>query len=100
MVEIVKSKNLAYFPFRKVANTSIRLALKELAVSKDDYWTSPDVPLSLLTRFYARGRHKIAVVRDPVKRFLSAYGNRIHHHHDIVRHRGDRLITSVLKLES
>lgn len=99
MVEIVKSQKLAYFPSRKVANTSIRLALKELAGTPQNYWSSPDVPLSPLTRYYARGCYKFAVVRDPVKRFLSAYGNRIHHHRDVIRQRGDKLITSALGLE-
>lgn len=99
MVEIVRSKKLAYFPSRKVANTSIRLALKELAEGPDDYWSSPDVPISPLTRYYARGCRKIAVVRDPVKRFLSAYGNRVDFHNDITRQSNDRFVVKVLKLQ-
>ncbi len=81
-----------------MGNTSIRAVLKELADGPGDYWSSPDVPLSPLTRFYARGCHKIAVVRDPVRRFLSAYGNRVIFHRDIGLRAYDRLIAKALGL--
>lgn len=98
LVEIVKSKRLAYFPLRKAGNTSVRAALKELAEGPGDYRSTPDVPLSPITRFHARGCYKIVVVRDPVRRFLSAYGNRVHYHHDVTRQKFDRFVARRLGL--
>lgn len=91
MVEIVKSLKLAYVPVRKVGNTSVRRVLRDLADGPGDYVSTWDMPMSAYVRLRSRGCRKIAVVRDPVKRFLSAYGNRVVHYGDLRDHLHDWL---------
>lgn len=86
MVEVIKSRKLAYVPVRKVGNTSVRKALRALAAGPDDYLSTKDVPMSPYIRWRASGCYKFTVVRDPVRRFLSAYGNRVRHYPDLHKH--------------
>ncbi len=77
MVEIIRSHSLAYFPVRKVGTTTMRAALREIAENEADYVRTWDIPMSPYIRYRAKGCRKIAIVRDPVRRFLSAFGDRV-----------------------
>jgi hypothetical protein len=77
MVLVLKSAGIAWFPVPKNANTSIRYALSAMAEDERDLIRTWNNPMSLRMRRLARGCHKIAVVRDPVQRILSAYGERV-----------------------
>jgi len=97
----VKSTDLVYLPVPKVACTTIKFALlnhnedgqaDRLDVARRTDKSVPNVhmiypskPLKLkhLLRYF--GRRWFCVVRDPVKRFLSVYGNRVVHHDDLKR---------------
>lgn len=84
MVVILEPHRIAYFPIPKVANTSIRGALLA-AVGDEAFHNSGNRGMSPLLRRLARGCWKFAVVRDPLARALSGYGNRVVHHRDIRR---------------
>lgn len=42
------------------------------------------------------GFWRYAIIRDPISRLLSAYGNRVHHHHDIRKYAAPRLLERLL----
>jgi len=98
MVEIIRSRKLAYVPVRKVGNTSIRSALDQLATGPGDHVSTWDIPMSPCIRFRARGCFKFTVVRDPVRRFLSAHGNRVLHYGETDTYLIDRLLLRALGL--
>ena len=77
MVLVLRSAGLAYFPVPKCANSSIRQTLAALAEDEADLIRTWNAPMSPRMRRLARGCHRIAVVRDPVQRILSAYGDRV-----------------------
>ncbi len=99
----VKSTSLVYFPVPKVACTSIKWALlnhnedgladrnaearekgaRGIPNVHNIYPSKPLRPTHFIRYF---GKRWFCVVRDPVKRFLSAYGNRIVYHDDIKRY--------------
>lgn len=87
---ISKKLNLAFFSIPKSASTSMKMALWEIETGQP--WT--DDPDKVHPRFRTfpitpddfkatEGMRRITIVRDPVRRLLSAYGNRVHHHGDI-----------------
>lgn len=98
MVEIVRSKKLAYFPIRKVGGTSIRRALEQVSEGPHDYIRTSARPLNAKHIRMTRGMHRIAIVRDPVERFLSAYSHRIHDTNDLDAQFQDRWITRLFGL--
>lgn len=80
---------LAYFPLPKAANTSVKLALYELAFGRpygvaaglpanihhyEPWRTAPFGPQSLAA---TEGLLRFSVVRDPIDRLLSAYVHRV-----------------------
>jgi len=97
----VKSTSLVYFPVPKVACSSIKWALlnhnengladRNAALQesgKSAPWTHDIYPSEIFRSSYILrylGKRWFCVVRDPVKRFLSVYGNRIVHHDDLGR---------------
>lgn len=82
MVVVLPKEKIAYFPIRKVATTTIKDALRQNFSGGDELWESYGLPMSPLVRWHARGCYRFAVVRDPVKRFLSMYGNIVAHHNE------------------
>lgn len=83
--------NLIYVPVPKVACTSIKHTCYELlhghpfdhqaqpANHIHQYWDGKMTPLT--------GQHtQVIVIRDPIKRLLSAYGNRVKFHGELTRH--------------
>ncbi|SEW32084.1 Sulfotransferase family protein [Aliiroseovarius sediminilitoris] len=42
------------------------------------------------------GFWRYAIIRDPISRLLSAYGNRVHHHHDIRKNAAPRRFEQLL----
>ena len=79
MVVILEPQRIAYFPIPKVANTSIRGALRAV-VGEDGYFNNGNHTMKPMLRRRAEGCWKIAVIRDPLARALSGYGNRVIHH--------------------
>ena len=96
MVHVMPRIKLAYFPVPKVACTSIKEFLYEIGYGR------PYAPTERKdgTRIYIHqiikteefdtldlsrmdGFHRIAVVRDPIERFLSAFGNRVIYHREL-----------------
>ncbi len=90
----IKGTNLVYYPVPKVASTSIRLTIDALnekhsllykkPPSKKDirniHSTYPTrAQLHPLRGFLADSFERVAVIRDPIKRVLSAYSNRVVH---------------------
>lgn len=97
----VKSTNLVYLPVPKVACTTIKFALlnhnedglaDRLDAARRTDRTVPHVhivypskPLKVKHILRYLGSRWFCVVRDPVQRFLSVYGNRVVHHDDLKR---------------
>ena len=95
---LLHTHKIAYFDTPKVASSSIKLALHKLdtGASLDDmpdvenaiHWQYPTHRLKGAAAAAApQGYWRFAVVRDPVKRLLSAYSNRIVHRRDQTRGR-------------
>lgn len=96
MTLLIRRHKLAYFPVPKVACTSIKHMLHEMKTGKpftprlrnsgrtiyvhDVYpaFGFPEHPHDALADW-----HRVAVVRDPVRRLLSAYGNRVVHYREL-----------------
>lgn len=93
----VKPTNLVYVPVPKAACTSIKYGLLAQAhpdlVARLDAGTArhlrtvhdwaPSVPLHPKHQLRYATRRWFCVVRDPVARFLSGYGNRVVHYDDL-----------------
>ncbi|WP_373355991.1 sulfotransferase family 2 domain-containing protein [Pseudoroseicyclus sp. CXY001] len=99
MVMIVRSQKLAYFSTRKVGTTSVRALLKELAEGEGDFTATRGLPMNRRFLRMTEGMERIAVVRDPVRRFLSGFGNRVGHHGDLAAGLGDRLLIRLAGLD-
>lgn len=87
---ICEGLNLAFFSVPKAASTSMKLVLYELREGRpwtgepDDIHKALPTPLTRPRDFVAtEGMRRITIIRDPVKRLLSAYGNRVLHHGDV-----------------
>jgi hypothetical protein len=95
---IVLSKfAIAYYPTPKVASTSIKMVLYEIEHGtrwvnyQDDggqWWHihnawMKDEPTPFHVLPDDASLFKFAVIRDPIERFLSAFGNRVHHHQEL-----------------
>ena len=106
---IIKNKNnfktLVYYPVAKNANSSVKLFLiKHLGIEKKFFFLDNEIPCFLQTKkmleeydtkinlvnfipSYSKfekvdADNKCCLVRDPIKRFVSAYNNRILFHQD------------------
>jgi hypothetical protein len=84
MVMILKPYGLAYFPIPKVANTSVKAAIREI-VPETDIIDTGNKRMSDKLRAMTEGLHRIAVVREPVERGLSGWANRVIHERDVDR---------------
>jgi hypothetical protein len=91
------SLGIGYQPLPKVACTSIKEALFRLAFGRP---YSPELGLGLphvhaycemRMRDVGAAPWKFTVVRDPIKRFLSGYSNRVRHHKELSRDYVSRL---------
>lgn len=87
---ISKRHRLAYFSIPKSASTSMKIVLYGLKHGTP--WTGePDAVHPLFPTYPIKDEDFVAtedmwrftIIRDPVSRLLSSYGNRVHHHHDI-----------------
>ena len=98
-----RNKKLVYYPCPKNANTSAKMFFaKHLNVDKHFLFLGDEIPQLEQTPEQFRGKKdiigiipskqpfekinvdiKCCIVRDPIKRFISAYKNRILYHHDI-----------------
>ncbi len=83
-----KSRNIGYFPIPKVACTSIKAALFFVEHNRPHDPVRDDG--SHVHQYYDRKRSEIGdcdfrfiVIRDPIRRFLSAYNNRVGHHKEL-----------------
>ena len=94
---------LAFFSIPKAVSTSMKMVLYELQHGvpwEDDpdrvHPHFPTFPIKEEDFAAAEGFWKYTIIRDPISRLLSAYGNRVHHHQDIrrdaARSRKDRLL--------
>lgn len=86
MAIVLENYGIAYFPIPKVACSSLKTALYELAFGKpfvrEDAGKSihqifPTKPFSRREFQRLTGHFKFAVIRDPIDRILSAYSNKI-----------------------
>lgn len=83
---------LAYFSVPKSASTSMKMALYEMN-SGMPWSREPDRVHPKFPTFPIKGDDfcnveslwKFTIVRDPISRLLSSYGNRVHFHRDIAR---------------
>lgn len=80
-------ENIGYMPIPKVACTSIKKTFYKIKNKKD---FSRDVEKKDVHQYWGENRQdlfisefKFMVVRDPIKRFLSAYSNRVCHHQEL-----------------
>ncbi|MCF2906664.1 sulfotransferase family protein [Octadecabacter sp. CECT 8868] len=100
---------LAFFSVPKAASTSVKMVLYQLDTGRE--WTEdadavhPHFPTKPITvddfASVPDGFWKFAILRDPVSRLLSSYGNRVMHHRDIahaVHRKGGRLARLTLPL--
>ena len=110
MVVINHEHKITYFGLPKVASTSIKLmfyeiehgteALAELTRNRKNIHFR--YPTTVAASKAARARYpdywKVALVRDPVKRALSTYSNRVLQHRDLVKGRLPRVRATMLGL--
>ena len=80
--------SIGYLPLPKIANTSIKHAIFEIESQTrynptnfegqyiHDYFRDRKTPID-------DAAFRFVVIRDPIKRFLSAYSNRVIHHHEL-----------------
>jgi Sulfotransferase family len=80
--------SIGYLPLPKVANTSIKHTMFEL--ENGTRFTQAATGAAHIHEYFRRnkaavedGRFRFVVVRDPIKRFLSAYANRVVHHREL-----------------
>ncbi|MFZ1680225.1 MAG: sulfotransferase family 2 domain-containing protein [Rhizobiaceae bacterium] len=97
MVLILKPHRIAYFPVPKNANTSIKEGFRE-AFSDTDLTITSNLRMSARLRAMAEDCDRVAVVREPMQRALSGYGNRVVHHRDLERSAITRIALRILGL--
>lgn len=108
MSVILDKEKVFYAAVSKIACTSIKLAFYQLENEVpfqpflvNGKWKSiHNIGYrSLLRDFYPEGRiasfFRVALVRDPVDRFLSAYGNRVMHHRELSVQKAGEALTQL-----
>ena len=85
----IKINQLGYFPIPKVACTSIKTAMFLIEHGRE-YKPKIDINKKAVQHIHNYYEERLAnidscdfkfiVIRDPIKRFLSAYNNRVAHH--------------------
>lgn len=95
MAAILKKQGIFYASVPKVACTSVKEFFFEIENGFQFRMFEASGRKRHIHHFYPallreqfpegriRGLHKVAVVREPVVRFLSAYSNRVRHHHEL-----------------
>ncbi|MEO7100500.1 MAG: sulfotransferase family 2 domain-containing protein [Luteolibacter sp.] len=80
--------SIGYLPLPKVANTSIKHTMFEL--EHGERFTQAATGAAHIHQYFrchkaavSEGKFRFVVVRDPIKRFLSAYANRVVHHREL-----------------
>jgi len=85
----INAYNIAYMDIPKVACTSIKQALYELETGKK--FDRREIGISVHKYFSEKQenilytKYRFLIVRDPVKRFLSGYSNRVTYHKELSR---------------
>jgi len=87
---VLADKNLGYKDIPKTACTSIKLALYQLVSNKkynDDENEGLHIHQYMQKKVNSLNdcQFRFIVIRDPIKRFLSAYSNRVIHHKELSR---------------
>lgn len=87
-MDAIKIENIGYMPIPKVACTSIKNKLFQIK-EKRDYDSSIDEGRHI-HQYWEKNKKDISdvefkfiIIRDPIKRFLSAYSNRVCHHKEL-----------------
>ena len=92
MVVSLPNIRLAYYPVPKCANTSIKLALHKVKFGaefepskkfKHIHRLHPTPSFSEIRSLDYCGFLKVAVIRDPISRFISAWSNRVAFHREL-----------------
>lgn len=95
MTVILGKHKLSYIPVPKVACTSLKafffevenaFAFRDFRTSGRPWWIHyfyPTIPFSDQDLAQMEGHTRLAVVRDPVRRLLSCYSNRVLHHKEL-----------------
>lgn len=84
---LLPKRSIGYRHIPKTAGTSIKLALYRLRTGKS--FVREKVGMDVYQYFRKRytdisdAKFKFIVIRDPIKRFLSAYSNRVTHHKEL-----------------
>ncbi len=87
-MEAIKLNEIGYMPLPKVACTSIKNAIFNIKFNRD--YDSKIDDGNHIHQFWEQNRenissckHRLIVVRDPIKRLLSSYSNRVDHHKEL-----------------
>lgn len=90
MVGVLEKEQIAYFGLHKAAGTTIKKALFALREGRPWQATDPKLhpqfPSIKITQSHFdkfRDYWTFTVIRDPIKRFLSGYQNRVHDYKDL-----------------
>ena len=95
MSVILDEFKLSYIPVPKIACTSLKtmffevengFPFKPFRASGYPWWIHrfyESVPFEKLAHARMAGHRRIAVLRDPIRRLLSCYGNRVVHHREL-----------------
>lgn len=97
MVYVLPKRKLGYFPIPKNANTSIKAGLKE-AFADEPFVTTTNKRLSRRLVAMTDGCYRFAVLRDPLKRAISGYGNRVIFYRDLERSSLTRMALAAMRL--
>ncbi|MEG4644244.1 sulfotransferase family 2 domain-containing protein [Paracoccus sp. APAP_BH8] len=95
MAIIIDKINLSYFPVPKVACTSLKHVFYFIENEREFHPSTkngmvfhihnyyPSVPFQNNPHDRLRHHHRVCVVRDPIRRFLSSYSNRVCFHKEL-----------------
>lgn len=104
MTVYLDEHKLAYFAVPKVACTSIKtmffevengFAFREFRANGSWWWIHrlyQSIPFDQQPHDRIAGHARFAVVRDPIRRLLSCYSNRVVHHRELSREKAGRML--------